>query len=67
MPENIDRKDLYEKLAEAESQIEKGEPLLDAEDVFNDLRKKYVDDKEVEKVANTILSKHIDTFKKLGK
>lgn len=34
--------DLYKKLAEAESQIENGEPLLDAEDVFKKLRKKYV-------------------------
>lgn len=34
--------DLYKELAEAESQIENGEPLLDAEDVFEKLRKKYV-------------------------
>jgi len=34
--------DLYKKLAEAESQIGNGEPLLDAEDVFKKLRKKYV-------------------------
>lgn len=34
--------DLYEKLAEAESQIENGEILLDAEDVFKELREKYV-------------------------
>ncbi|AGL03660.1 type II toxin-antitoxin system Phd/YefM family antitoxin [Desulfoscipio gibsoniae] len=34
--------DLYKKLAEAESQVENGEPLLDAEDVFEKLRKKYV-------------------------
>lgn len=34
--------DLYEKLAEAEREIENGEPLLDAEDVFAELRSKYV-------------------------
>jgi len=34
--------DLYKKLAEAEREIENGEPLLDAENVFNKLRKKYV-------------------------
>ncbi|SNV67463.1 type II toxin-antitoxin system Phd/YefM family antitoxin [Clostridium cochlearium] len=34
--------DLYKKLAEAESQIENGEMLLDAESVFKDLRGKYV-------------------------
>jgi len=36
------RVDLYKKLAEAEGQIENGEPLLDAEDVFNKLKVKYV-------------------------
>ena len=34
--------ELYQKLADAESQIESGEQLLDAEDVFKNLRKKYV-------------------------
>ncbi|HHT46727.1 MAG TPA: type II toxin-antitoxin system Phd/YefM family antitoxin [Firmicutes bacterium] len=34
--------DLYEKLAQAEREIENGEPLLDAEDVFAELRSKYV-------------------------
>ena len=33
--------DLYQKLAEAESQIKNGEPLLDAEYVFEKLRGKY--------------------------
>ena len=37
--------ELYKKLAEAESEIENGEPLLDAEDVFDNLRKKYVREK----------------------
>jgi PHD/YefM family antitoxin component YafN of YafNO toxin-antitoxin module len=32
------RVDIYKKLAEAEGQIEKGEPLLDAEDVFEKLK-----------------------------
>ncbi len=34
--------DLYEKLAEAEREIENGAPLLDAEDVFTKLKNKYV-------------------------
>jgi PHD/YefM family antitoxin component YafN of YafNO toxin-antitoxin module len=34
--------DLYEKLAEAEREIENGAPLLDAEDVFSELKSKYV-------------------------
>ena len=34
--------DLYEKLAEAEREIENGAPLLDAEDVFSELKNKYV-------------------------
>jgi PHD/YefM family antitoxin component YafN of YafNO toxin-antitoxin module len=34
--------ELYQKLADAESQIENGEPLLDAVNVFKNLRKKYV-------------------------
>ncbi|MDW7674718.1 MAG: type II toxin-antitoxin system Phd/YefM family antitoxin [Bacillota bacterium] len=38
----IARAELYRKLAEAEAQIENGEPLLDAEHVFEKLRKKYV-------------------------
>ncbi len=36
------RADLYKKLAEAERQIENGEPLLDGEEVFRDLREKHV-------------------------
>jgi len=34
------RAELYKKLAEAEAQLESGEPLLDAEDVFKMLREK---------------------------
>ena len=34
--------EVYKKLAEAESQVEKGIPLLKAEDVFDRLRGKYV-------------------------
>lgn len=34
--------DLYAKLAEAEKQIENGEALLDAGEVFTELKKKYV-------------------------
>ncbi|UOE93618.1 type II toxin-antitoxin system Phd/YefM family antitoxin [Alkalihalobacillus sp. LMS39] len=33
--------DMYEKLAKAEKQLKKGEDLLDAEEVFLDLRNKY--------------------------
>lgn len=33
--------DLYEKLAEAESQINNGEKLLDAEGVFESLKDRY--------------------------
>lgn len=33
--------DLYEKLAEAEAQIAKGEALLDGEEVFKKLRHKH--------------------------
>jgi prevent-host-death family protein len=34
--------EVYKKLAEAESQVEKGLPLVKAEVVFNKLRGKYV-------------------------
>lgn len=37
----IARTDLYKNLAEAETQLEDGESLLDAENVFEKLRKKY--------------------------
>lgn len=37
----MSRVDLYKKLAEAEAQIENGIPLLDAENVFEKMRKKY--------------------------
>lgn len=33
--------ELYQKLAEAEAQIKSGEELLDGEEVFKDLKKKY--------------------------
>lgn len=33
--------ELYEKLAQAETQISNGEELLDGEKVFDDLRNKY--------------------------
>jgi PHD/YefM family antitoxin component YafN of YafNO toxin-antitoxin module len=33
---------VYKKLAEAEKQIEEGMPLLDGEEVFKKLRRKYV-------------------------
>lgn len=36
----IGRAELYKKLAEAEKQVEDGELLLDAEDVFEKMRKK---------------------------
>jgi hypothetical protein len=39
--QEIARADLYRKLAEAEEQIENGEPLLDAENVFEKMRNKY--------------------------
>ena len=35
--------DVYKKLAEAESQIAQGMPLLDGEGVFKKLRDKYVE------------------------
>ena len=34
--------DVYKKLAEAETQIKQGIPLLDGEEVFKKLRSKYV-------------------------
>lgn len=37
----IARADLYKKLAEAEAQVENGAPLLDGENVFEKMRKKY--------------------------
>ncbi|MCF3942663.1 type II toxin-antitoxin system Phd/YefM family antitoxin [Oceanobacillus alkalisoli] len=37
----IARADLYKNLAEAEAQLNDGELLLDAENVFEKLRKKY--------------------------
>lgn len=35
--------DVYKKLAEAETQIAQGVPLLDGEEVFKKLRDKYVE------------------------
>ena len=40
--EKLAKVELYEKLAEAESQLKNGEKLLDAADVFKRLRSKYV-------------------------
>lgn len=40
--EKLAKVELYEKLAEAESQLKNGEKLLDAADVFSRLRSKYV-------------------------
>jgi len=34
--------ELYKKLGEAEANLDKGGKLLDADDVFGELRKKYV-------------------------
>ncbi|MCK5686402.1 type II toxin-antitoxin system Phd/YefM family antitoxin [bacterium] len=36
--------DLYHKLAEAEEEVDSGIELMDAEVVFNELRKKYVNE-----------------------
>lgn len=35
------KSELYKKLSVAERQIKDGEPLLNAEDVFSDLKRKY--------------------------
>jgi len=61
------RKELYEKLAEAEKQIENGEELLDAEEVLKDLKEEYANDIEVDKVSKKILNKHKKAFEELGK
>lgn len=37
----VARTDLYKKLAEAETKIKNREPLLDAENVFEKMRKRY--------------------------
>ena len=39
--DKLAKADLYEKLAEAENQINNGEELLDAETVFNSLKDRY--------------------------
>lgn len=39
--EKLAKAELYEKLAEAENQIQNGESLLDAEYVFEKLRNRY--------------------------
>lgn len=67
MSDDKSREDLYKKLSEAEKQIENREKLLDAQDVFKDLKNKYIDDKEVEEVAKKILDKHKAAFDELGK
>jgi transcription termination factor NusB len=64
--------DLYKKLAEAENQIENGEPLLDAEEVFRSLKRgiakqRVASDKEVDKAAKKIMLKHIKAFEELSK
>ncbi|MEH7225215.1 type II toxin-antitoxin system Phd/YefM family antitoxin [Bacillus sp. JJ1566] len=38
---SLGKLELYQKLAEAEVQIKNGEELLDGEEVFKDLKKKY--------------------------
>lgn len=38
---SLGRLDLYQKLAEAEAEIKNGTELLDGEEVFKTLRKKY--------------------------
>ena len=39
--DKLAKADLYEKLAEAENQINNGEKLLDAEQVFESLKDRY--------------------------
>ncbi|GAA0607919.1 prevent-host-death protein [Virgibacillus siamensis] len=39
--DSLGKLELYEKLAQAEAQIKKGNELLDGEKVFKDLKKKY--------------------------
>ena len=39
---SLGRLDLYQKLAEAEAEIKNGTELLDGEEVFKTLRKKYL-------------------------
>jgi prevent-host-death family protein len=34
--------EVYKKLAEAEAQVREGSPLIDGEELFKELRKKYV-------------------------
>ena len=38
---SLGKLELYQKLAEAESQLKNGEELLDGEEVFKDLKKKH--------------------------
>ncbi len=74
------RKDLYCKLAEAEKQLESTELLLDAKDVFEGLKEKYiratkdksegmqtVSDEEVDRVAKKMISKCRKAFEELSK
>lgn len=38
---SLGKLELYQKLAEAEEEVRQGEPLLDGEEVFKELRKKH--------------------------
>jgi hypothetical protein len=38
---SLGKLELYQKLAEAEEQLKKGEELLEGEEVFKDLKNKY--------------------------
>ncbi|AEE92488.1 conserved protein of unknown function [Tepidanaerobacter acetatoxydans Re1] len=74
------KEDLCSKLAEAGKQLESTELLLDAKDVFEGLKEKYiratkdksegmqtVSDEEVDRVAKKILSKCRKAFEELSK
>ncbi len=74
------RKDLYSKLAETEKQLESTELLLDAEDVFDNLKGKYiratkdksegmqtVSDEDVDRVSKKMISKCRKAFEELSK
>lgn len=74
------RKGLYSKLTETEKQLESTELLLDAKDVFEGLKEKYirvtndksegmqtVSDEEVDRVAKKMISKCRKAFEELSK
>lgn len=67
MSDDKARKDLYEKLSEAERQVKNGEELLDVEEVFVNLKNKHANDIEVEKSSKKILAKHKKAFEELAK